>query len=292
MGISPQTRFGNKRLIGLIGQPVKHSISPDIHNAAFNYMNLDYFYIAFDVKERALGLAVKGLKALGALGFNVTIPYKQKVVKFLDKLVDDAKVLKTVNTVVIEKDRMIGYNTDVLGIMNTLVPYKDVISGCEALILGAGGGASAAALALARFGCNHITFANRTLSRARRLANFLRQKIKISAEGIGLSASNLSAIAKTCGIVINATPIGMWPNNNNSLLKKEQIRSGSIIMDMVYNPSETALLREAKLAGAICVSGLDMLVFQAAESFKLWTSLEPPIEVMKEVALEAIGRFV
>ena len=277
--------------MGLVGHPVKHSISPDIHNAAFNHLNLNYVYIAFDVKENALGAAVKGLKALGAAGFNVTIPYKQRVVKFLDKLADDAKTIRTVNTVVIEKDRMVGYNTDVLGVINALMPYKDVLSGCEALILGAGGGASAAALALARLGCNGVTFVSRTPSKARRLAYFLRRRIKISVKGLGLSASNLSTIAKVCSVIINATPVGMWPNSDQSLLKREQIRSGSIVMDMVYNPPETMLLKEAKLAGAICVSGLDMLIFQAAESFKLWTSLEPPIEVMKNAAMEAIGRF-
>ncbi|MEM0456379.1 MAG: shikimate dehydrogenase [Nitrososphaerota archaeon] len=290
--MSAQTRSGNKRLVGLIGQPVKHSISPAIHNAAFNHMNVDYFYIAFDVKEKELGHAIRGLKALGAAGFNITIPYKQRVVRFLDKLADDAKIIKTVNTVVIEKDRMVGYNTDVSGVMNALMPYKDAISGHEALILGAGGGASAAALALARLGCNRITFVSRTPSRARRLANFLKRRIKISAKGMGLSINELPAIAKACSVIINATPVGMWPNIEHSLLRKEQIPSGSIVMDMVYNPPETMLLKEAKLAGATCVSGLDMLVFQAAESFKLWTSLEPPIEVMKSVAIKTIGRFV
>jgi shikimate dehydrogenase len=271
---------------------VKHSISPDIHNAAFNHLNLNYTYIAFDVKENEFRAAVRGLKALGAAGFNVTIPYKQKVVRFLDKLADDAKTIKAVNTVVIDKDRMFGYNTDVLGVIKALMPYKDMLSGCEALILGAGGGASAAALALARLGCNHVTFVSRTPSKARRLASFLRRRLKISVKGFGLSTSNLSAIAKDCNVIINATPVGMWPNSSHSLLKKEQIRSGSVVMDMVYNPPETMLLKEAKLAGAICVSGLDMLIFQAAESFKLWTSLEPPIEVMKSAAIEAIGRFV
>ncbi|MCS7135730.1 MAG: shikimate dehydrogenase [Nitrososphaerota archaeon] len=284
-------RFGNKKLVGLIGHPVKHSISPDIHNAAFNYMNIDYFYNAFDVEKNALGYAVKGLKALGAVGFNVTIPYKQKVVKFLDKLVDDAKIIKTVNTVVIKKDRMLGYNTDILGVIKALMPYKDLLSGCEALILGSGGGASAAALALFRLGCNRITFANRTPSKARKLASFLKRRVKISVEGTSLSVNSLSKVTKTCSVIINATPVGMWPNKDHSLLKKEQIRSGSIVMDMVYNPPETLLLKEAKQAGAICVSGLEMLLFQAAESFKLWTSLDPPIEVMKNVAMEAIGRF-
>lgn len=290
--MSTEKRFGNKKLVGLIGHPIKHSISPDIHNTAFDHMNVDYFYIAFDVKEKLLGYAVKGLKVLGAVGFNVTIPYKQKIVKFLDKLIDDAKIIKAVNTVVIRKDEIVGYNTDVSGVMNALMPFRDAISGRGALILGAGGGASAAALALVRLGCNHITFVSRTSLKARRLAKFLRRKIKISAEGIGLSANNLSTIAKHYSVIINATPVGMWPNINQSLLKKEQIRSDSIVMDMVYNPPETMLLKEAKLAGAVCVSGLDMLVFQAAESFKLWTSLEPPIEVMRNAAIKAIGRFV
>jgi len=291
LSIPRRKSLGNKRLVGLIGRPVKHSVSPDIHNAAFDHLGLDYLYVAFEVKEDALGPAVKGLRALGAVGFNVTIPYKQAVVKFLDRLVDDAEVIKAVNTVVIEKDRMVGYNTDVLGVMKALLPYKDVLNGCNALILGTGGGASAAALALARLGCGCITFVGRVRSKARRLANFFRRRLNVSTNGLGLSASNLSDVAKTCNVIVNATPVGMWPNDGRSLLRKEQIRSGSVVMDMVYNPPETLLLKEARLAGASCVSGLEMLVFQAAESFRLWTSLDPPIEVMKAAALEAVGRF-
>ncbi len=291
MNMTQKGPDNKKKLVGLIGRPVKHSVSSDVHNAAFNYLNLEYFYIAFEVKEDALRSAVIGLKALEATGFNVTIPYKQKVVKFLDKLVDDARTIKAVNTVVIKKGKMIGYNTDVPGVINALIPYKDMLSGCDALILGAGGGASAAALALAKLGCNRITFVSRTPSKARRLADFFKQRIKISTDSLGLSASNLSNIAKPYGIIINATPVGMWPNSDSSLLRREHIRSGSIVMDMVYNPIETVLLKEARLAGAFCVSGLDMLVFQAAESFRLWTSLEPPIEVMKRAAIEALGRF-
>jgi len=272
------------RLCCLIGHPVAHSVSPQMHNTAFKKLGLNYVYLAFDVVNELLEFAVKGLKALGAAGFNVTIPHKVRIMKILDDLDKSAKKAGAVNTVVNEDGRLRGYNTDVHGIMETLRRLR--LPGSEqAMIIGAGGAARASAIALLDLGFEKILIANRTLQRAKELADWIKG-MGFSAEACSLEEGRRRA--EECRLIVNATPIGMHPNVDESPLSRDEIPSGSIILDLVYNPPKTRLLEDAEKAGAKAISGVDVLVYQGAEAFKLWTGREAPIEAMREAVLRAL----
>lgn len=276
------------KLVGLIGNPVKHSISPRIHNEAFKYLNLEYYYIAVECDAKDLREVIKSFVSLGAIGFNVTIPFKQVIIKYVDRLIDDASILKTVNTIVISNGRLLGYNTDVAGAIASLSRFSERISNGSSLILGSGGAAYAVALALIKLGCKRLTISNRTLAKANKLASFIKRNFKLDANVTGIGREELTEIARESDVIVNTTSVGMWPNVDESLLLKDQIRPGTIVMDIVYNPLETKLLKEARAAGAICISGLDMFLTQAAESFKLWTGIDPPLDLIRNVAIDTL----
>lgn len=272
------------RLCSLIGHPIKHSVSPQMHNAAFRSLGLNYVYLAFDVKPEKLEQAVKGLEAVGAVGFNVTIPHKVEVTRFLDELDESAERTGAVNTVVI-KSSLKGYNTDVYGIEETL---RDIRIGGYAMIIGAGGAARAAGVALINLGFRRIIVANRTLSKAKALVERLRE-LGAEAEAIGLREAG--SRAQRCSLIINATPIGMTPNIDETPLRSSEIPGDAAVLDLVYNPVRTRLLTEAEKAGAQAISGLEVLVYQGARAFKLWTGVEAPVEVMRSEALRALKRW-
>jgi len=274
------------RLCCLIGHPVKHSISPIMHNAAFKKLKLNCIYLAFDVEPEDLGSAVNGLRSIKALGFNVTIPYKIDVMRFLDRLDDSAELVGSVNTVLIRNGELIGYNTDLHGIKASL--EREDFIGDRAMILGAGGAARAALVSLLDLGFRDILIANRTLKRGEELA----------AKALGLGASRAKAIsldearrcAGSCSLIINATPIGMAPDLiDETPLTSEEIPRDAVVLDLVYNPLKTRLLREAEKAGAKAVTGLEVLIHQGARAFKLWTGRSPPIDAMYHAALKALG---
>jgi len=272
------------RLCCLIGHPVEHSVSPQMHNSAFRSLGLNYVYLAFDVVEDALEIAVKGLKALRAVGFNVTIPHKIRVMRLLDELDESAERAGAVNTVVNERGALKGYNTDVYGIERALRRFR-LSSSEQAMIIGAGGAARASIIALLNLGFEKILIANRTLKKAQSLADWIKS-MGFSADACSLEEGRRRA--EGCKLVVNATPIGMHPNVDETPLSRDEIPSDSIILDLVYNPPRTKLLEEAEKAGARVVSGIEVLVYQGAESFKLWTGREAPIEVMREAALKAL----
>ncbi len=272
------------RLCGLIGNPVRHTVSPQMHNAAFRALKLNYVYLAFEVEAHRLGEAVKGLRSLGARGFNVTIPYKVEVMRFLDRLDPTAEKTGAVNTVVID-DEMTGYNTDVVGVEAALRE-----AGCrgngQAMIIGAGGVARAAAYALRRLGYRDIIVANRTRERALRLAQLI--------EGLGgkpdvTPLEKAGEYSRRCEVIVNCTPLGMVPDTDSTPLRSKEIPGDSVVLDLVYNPLKTKLLREAERAGARTVDGLVVLVEQGAVAFKLWTGLEPPRDLMRREAERGLG---
>ena len=273
------------RLCCLIGHPVKHSVSPQMHNAAFKELGLNCIYLVFDVLEESLGEAVNGLRSIGVLGFNVTIPHKIRIIKFLDELDDSAKLVKAVNTVIRRDDKLIGYNTDLYGIERVLREV-DELNRDLGLIIGAGGAGRASAIALTNLGFSEIIIANRTFERASNLAEQIRE-LGFSAKPIPLT--DLPRYASSANLIINATPLGMAPSLiSETPLKRDHIRRDSIVLDLVYNPLRTRLLIEAERAGACTISGLKVLVAQGAEAFKLWTGVDPPIDVMYSAALKAL----
>ena len=273
------------RLCCLIGHPVKHSVSPQMHNAAFKELGLNCIYLVFDVLEESLGEAVNGLRSIGVLGFNVTIPHKIRIIKFLDELDGSAKLVKAVNTVIRRDDKLIGYNTDLYGIERVLREV-DELNRDLGLIIGAGGAGRASAIALTNLGFSEIIIANRTFERASNLAEQILE-LGFSAKPIPLT--DLPRYASSANLIINATPLGMAPSLiSETPLKRDHIRRNSIVLDLVYNPLRTRLLIEAERAGACTISGLKVLAAQGAEAFKLWTGIDPPIDVMYSAALKAL----
>lgn len=277
-----------KQVFGVFGDPVGHSLSPAMHNAAFSALGMDCIYHAFRVRPEKLEKAILGAEAMGFGGLNLTVPLKEKALK-LDFIKPDplAKRIGAVNTIVFGKDGEIqGYNTDGLGARQALLDASVEIMGSRMVIAGAGGAARAVAFQLATDGAD-ITVINRTEERAVELAK------EISAAALpgkirGTGLSGLKDLLRDADVLINTTTLGMYPNTDTAIATAEELHSGLTVFDIVYNPLETRLLREAKAAGAKTISGVLMLVYQGAEAFRLWTGVEPSVELMKKTVLEAL----
>lgn len=275
-----------KGLYGVIGDPIAHSMSPDMHNDAFGAMGIDAHYHAFHVKPGDLGTAVKGMRALGVKGFNVTVPHKTAIMPFLDKIDPLAATIGAVNTVILEDGGYTGYNTDGLGFVSGLIsgldgPLKDH----RALIIGAGGAARAIYYTLISEGLISIDVCNRTKERAEAL---------ISGNPNGASSKALSLPEAEDGLsryslIINTTSIGMEPKTEEMPIDLANLQADAFVSDIIYNPLETRLLREAKGKGARIQNGLPMFVGQGALAFKIWTGKIPDLERMKKIVLDKLG---
>jgi len=273
--------YANTELIGLIGYPIKQSFSPFIHNVSAELTGTKLIYLPFEVHADNLKNAVKGTVALGIKGFNVTIPHKVKILDHLDKLSEEAAVIGSVNTVVNELGKLIGYNTDVNGIVETLSQYKSQISGNEVCVLGAGGSARAVIYTLIRnFKPSKIILINRTEQYAETLKQHFKSKMKF--DGIltkELQQPDLKGLLNSCSLIINCTSVGMYPASDDSIFSNsDMFIKDQIVFDLVYNPVKTKFLQYAESKGAVVVNGLNMLVQQAAKSFTLWTGKEFPTE--------------
>jgi shikimate dehydrogenase len=273
--------------VGIIGWPVAHSLSPAMHNAAFQALGLDWAYVPLPVRPERLAEAIGGLRALGFKGANVTIPHKEAVMSLLDELSPAAQAIGAVNTIVVAPAPLhpstlaqLGENTDWLGFLASLRDVGFDPAGKRCAVIGAGGGARAVVYALAQAGGHSVVF-NRTLERAVRLVEDLR----VAFPDARLEAHPLEdahRIGQETALLVNATPLGMsnaqvdaspWPDGL-------PLPSHLTVCDLVYNPLETKLLRQAREAGATAIGGLGMLVHQGAAAFRLWTGLEPPVDVM------------
>ena len=272
-----------KKVYGVIGNPIEHSLSPVMHNAAFEALGLDAIYLAFRVAEHELGDAIRGAKSLGIAGLNVTIPLKEKALAFVDA--DDiASRIGAINTIDFSTDTPTGYNTDGIGALTVLKERVGEMRGKEVLILGAGGAARAIAFYLDAEGAR-LTIANRTEDRAAMLASSLH-----NADFISLSEEELKRHIKDADILINTTSVGMYPRADATLVNAGMMHSRLVVFDIVYNPAETKLLREAKKAGVqTIIEGVKMLVYQGAASFRIWTGMEPPVEVMEAAVRKALS---
>jgi shikimate dehydrogenase len=271
--------------IYLLGYPLGHSISPAMHNAALRACGLDgWRYDKLPLPPEEMGAMLEALRAAGCVGANVTIPHKQTIVPFLDELSDTARTIGAVNTVVKRDGKLNGENTDAAGFLRSLHEREIHPRGARTFILGAGGAAAAVAFALANEGAQRLVIVNRTMSRAADLAARLHAKFP-SLE----LAANHWELLPNADILVNATAMGMAPQTDNSPIPPQLvIPRGAVVFDLVYNPSETKLMREAADAGARCIGGLEMLVYQAAYSFRMWTGCEARVEVMREAAREAL----
>ena len=276
------------RLFCVIGDPIAHSLSPVMHNAVFRALDLNSVYTAFRVSPKDLPKAVEGTRALGFGGANVTIPHKVAILPLLDRLAEEARLIGAVNTVKIDGS-LEGYNTDGIGALRALREGGADPLGRRVLILGSGGAARAIAMTLAlRGGVASLTILGIVEGEVKRLMEDVRRGTGVEVSGGSLGEESLREGIEKADILIHATPVGMHPKVGESLVEKGLIRPGLAVMDIVYNPLETRLLREAKEAGARTISGLEMFLNQGAESLKIWLGIDAPLELMRKVVLEEL----
>ncbi len=282
---------GRTRICGIIGDPIEHTMSPVIHNAAFKNKGVDYVYLPFRVKKEELGKAIESMRALNIRGLNVTIPHKVAVIQFLDVLDPLADKIGAVNTIVNDDGVLRGYNTDATGFLQTLLERGIEPKEKSAVILGAGGASRAISFILAERG-SHIVILNRLLELdwAKELASRISWTFAKEVEALELNRKNLARVLEKADILVNATSVGMSPNVNETPVTSDLLRPNLVVYDIVYNPIKTRLLREAEAAGAETISGLDMLIWQGALAFEKWTGRKAPVNLMKEEAIKLLEK--
>lgn len=260
----------------IIGDPVDHSLSPAMHNAAFKALNMNCVYIAFRIKEDELEAGIGSLKQSNIAGFNVTMPHKVAIMKFLNSMDETCAKIDAVNTVNNENGKLRGYNTDMHGFIQPIRQRGIKLAKKNVLLIGAGGAARAVLAALADENVAKVIIANRSAARAGDAAKHAG-KLGLSCDLITLD--DVPKHANAADLIVNATPIGMTDNQG---IKAADIRKSSIVYDLVYTPMETSLLKNAKEAGATVIHGYEMLVEQGAKSFEIWHGIEAPRDVMRK----------
>ena len=268
------------KTFAVIGDPIDHSLSPNIHNAAFRELNLDCTYIAFRIPKGELEEGIEGLKKINVSGFNVTIPHKVDVMKFLDKVDEECSLIGASNTVTNEGGTLKGYNTDMDGFLDPIKRRNIPINDKKVLLLGAGGAARAIVAGFAKEKAKKITIANRTKEKANNLSQFAH-KIGLSSEAITLD--QVGSSASDYDFIINATAVGL--KNEPSPICVDTVTSSNVVYDIVYRPINTDLISKAKQRGAIIIYGYEMLLGQALRAFEIWHKVKAPYEAMKKAVL-------
>lgn len=285
------------KVFGLIGKNVDYTWSPLIHNTAFRSLGLPCIYTIFNIAApKLVGDALTGSRALGIAGFNVTIPYKKTVVPFLDELSPEAEAIGAVNTIVNNNGRLSGHNTDIAGFTAPLLPMADRIHGTPTCIFGNGGAALAAVEAFRlHFSPSSVRLMVRNLDKAEAmLEGYAHRELVEPCLTAELDTPAGETLLGECSVIVNATPIGTAGRDDTvrSIVPPghKLLHEGQIVYDMVYNPLETPLLADARAAGATTISGIEMLIGQAARSFSIWTGREMPIETVRNTVLDEIAQ--
>ncbi len=274
---------GSTNIVGLIGHPVEHSFSPPMHNAAFKVLNMDWAYVAFDVNPSNLNSAIEGAESLGIKGFNVTIPHKIEVMKYLDEIDEVASLIGAVNT--IDFKNMKGYNTDGIGAVKAIEEATS-IKNRKVVVAGAGGASRAISFYIAKYGAESLTILNRNVEKAQRLADDINLIDEVKADSI----KNIKNHVADADILIDTTPVGMHPNvDDDAIVSAEDMHEDLVVFDAVYNPNQTSLIKEAIKANAKPVYGIKMLLYQGAESFRIWTGQNPPVDVMEDALKKTLN---
>ena len=278
MTITAQTQ-----LCGLLGHPVDHSLSPAIHNAAFEKLGLDFAYLAFPVED--LESALRGIRALGHIrGFSVTIPHKVSIIPLLDSVETTAKHIGSVNTIIKDRGRLVGSNTDASGALQALRQSGVDLDGERVTMLGSGGAARAIAFGLCVEGnIGHLSLLGIDDQERTALATDLRAKTKATIIDDQLSPSTLGSALNDTPLLIHCTPIGMHPKTEHSCVPKELLHPTLTVMDIVYNPLNTQLLQDAQAAGCRTIQGIEMFLHQAVGQFELWTGQPAPVDTMRDI---------
>ncbi|MDI6891849.1 MAG: shikimate dehydrogenase [Actinomycetota bacterium] len=281
---------GKTKLTGIIGYPLEYTLSPIMHNAAFQHMGLNWCYLPLVVEEADIYRALDGLKALNFMGINVTMPYKEEVIPFMDEMTSYAQIVGAVNTIHIQGGRLVGYNTDGRGFITSLQQdAKFDPKGKGVLIVGAGGAARAVAVSLTLAGSSRIIVVNRTLERAQSLCQLLQGNFPSCEVKAMDMEGDLSGAFSQVELVVNATPIGMDLEKKEVPISTDFLGNRHLVCDLIYKPVETNFLKLAGKRGARTLGGLGMLLHQGAASFEIWTNLDPPIKVMREALEKGLG---
>jgi shikimate dehydrogenase len=282
---------GHTKLVGLMAWPIGHTLSPAMHNAAFDALGLNWRYVPLPVHPTQVEAAVRGLVALGFQGCNVTVPHKQAVIPYLDAAAPDAATFGAVNTIVVERAEdgtatIKGDNTDYQGFVGSLRGEGFEPEGKKAVVVGAGGGARAVVFGLLRAGAEQVLVSDLVPKQVRALITSLDDA---RLRELTATTEALIESAREADLLVNATPVGMTPKVDGSIWPEDvPVPSHLTVFDLVYNPLETKLLKQVKQAGGRAIAGLDMLVRQGAVSFEMWTGVEPPIDVMRAACEEGL----
>ena len=286
------TISGKTRICAIIGDPIEHTMSPVMQNAAFRKLGLDYIYLPFRVRAEELAQAVEGMRALNVRGFNVTIPHKVTIIPMLDSLDSLAEKIGAVNTVVNNDGELRGYNTDATGFLQALLERGVEPAGKDVVVMGAGGASRAICYILAERGA-HLSILNRQLEMdwAEELASQISYDFEMEVRALELGFENLRMVLGKADVLINATSVGMRPDNEETPVPAELLKSDLVVFDIVYNPIRTRLLKEAEAAGSRVMGGIDMLAWQGALAFEKWTEQSAPLDLMRKEAIKALERY-
>lgn len=269
---------GKTKVVGLFGWPVEHSLSPAMHNAAFSALEMDYIYLPFAVPPAELAQAVRGIRAMGLAGVNITIPHKITIMHYLDEIHGSAQKVGAVNTIVNCEGQLIGYNTDADGFIRSLIEQNTQVRGKQAIILGAGGAARAIIAGLVDAGSTTITVVARTGQKAQELSAYFPSNVVMGLDWTDRAVAD--RLAK-CDLLINATPLGMTPNvDQMPSLDWNLLNPRAVVCDLVYNPLITKFLSQAQQRGHKIVTGEGMLAGQGALAFMLWAGQQAPYDIM------------
>ena len=268
----------------LLGHPLEHTLSPLMHNHVFEKLDMDCIYFPVEVTAENLKLVFSGLTRMNMLGFNVTMPHKINIISLLDDIDPLAAAIGAVNTICLEKGRTKGYNTDGEGfVMAIEKELKLSVAQKKVFMLGCGGAARAIAMILASKGCEKIFLCNRTISKAEALSADINKVFENCSSVVPREFPRMAGVLPSCDVLINTTSVGMHPHVDNMPLEESLLFKDLAVADIVYNPLKTRLLKAANNIGCSVINGLGMLVYQGAESFKLWTGVDPPVHEMYEV---------
>ncbi len=281
---------GTTKLVGLIGWPVNHSLSPQMHNAAFADKGLDFCYVAFPVKPAALKPAILGLRALGMIGANVTQPHKEKVLNYLDDASSEAQTIGAVNTILVKENRLLGYNTDAMGFLISLEKEaKFQLEGKHIVVIGAGGAGRAISVGAAFSRVREITLIDVVKDKAKRLVAAIQAvRPEVKTVAVEPASEQFAKSVEAADIVVNATALGLR-SDDPLPLDPAHLSKKTFVFDAIYIPAETPLLKAAREKGCRALNGTGMLVHQGSAAFKIWTGVEPNIALMRDVVSKALG---
>ena len=280
---------GTTTVCGIVGDPIQHSLSPAMQNAAFDHAGLDFVYVAWRLPRGAARSGADAMKALGIRGLNVTVPHKVDILPYLDSVDPRASRIGAVNTIVNDGGQLLGCNTDAVGFGQGIEAHGIHVQGLEVVVLGAGGAARAVVFWLLDSGAR-VTILNRDVERAASLAHDAALLVGGPVVHDALTDASLESHVPRAALLVNTTSVGMHPLENVTPCPRRLLRRDLAVCDIVYTPRETELLRDAALCGAVTVDGVEMLVRQGANAFELWTGIRAPVELMREVVTRELGR--